>query len=165
MLCRYSLYTQFLRKVLFQNLTIFFQLQGGNVVSGPSESAYPIASIIVALWQKFPDFGQLLLSQFHIECHYLIPIYLPEVEGQDKVDHLKSLGYRFNDENQIEDESIYLKRVSGFGRLYFAIMITKSRRNISDPNPFTIEDGWMWLCNILNMGNFHSIIILSINKQ
>lgn len=41
--------------------------------------------------------------------------------------------------------------MSGYARLYSAVLITKVRANEISPHPHNIENGWTWLCNILNL--------------
>lgn len=59
------------------------------VVSSKSEAAHPIASIALALWADFPDFGHLLLAHFYRRCPYLVPVILPQSEGQSNMDYYK----------------------------------------------------------------------------
>lgn len=59
------------------------------MVSSNPKSAFAFAAVIVALWVKFPDFGKLLLANFYRECIYLIPMYLPQAEGQTNQDYYK----------------------------------------------------------------------------
>lgn len=61
------------------------------------------------------------------------------------------LGYRFTDD-KIEPQDQYLKRLSGLQRLYSAILITKQKRNQqSQPHPYGLENGWIWMANFLNL--------------
>ena len=67
------------------------------------------------------------------------------------------LGYKFND-NVAEDNSKYMKRLSGLMRLYAAVIISKSRRGVNKPHPFGIENAWIWLTNILNYGMLNTFL-------
>lgn len=63
----------------------------------------------------------------------------------------RSLGYRTVD-GVLEKQDIYLKRQAGYMRLYAAIMITDSRlKDAQLPHPYGLENGWKWLCNLLNL--------------
>lgn len=61
------------------------------------------------------------------------------------------LGYRYI-EGVLEKQDQYLKRMSGLIRLYSSILITNRRRGQTAPHPYGIENGWVWLTNILNLG-------------
>jgi hypothetical protein len=63
-----------------------FQWQGEHC---KPEIAFAIAAVIEALWADFPDFGQLILGHFYRECPYLVPIFMPQVEGQSNEDYYK----------------------------------------------------------------------------
>jgi hypothetical protein len=66
-----------------------FQWQGEHTVSSKPEAAFAIAAVIEALWADFPDLGQLILGHFYRECPYLVPIFMPQVEGQSNEDYYK----------------------------------------------------------------------------
>jgi nucleoporin GLE1 len=59
------------------------------MISGSLKAAFPIAAVLVALWQKFPDLGILFLHYLFKECPYLIPYFLPQLEGQSPEDYFK----------------------------------------------------------------------------
>lgn len=44
---------------------------------------------------------------------------------------------------------MYLKRMCGIARLYAAIIISNPRRG--DHHPYSLENGWKWLANVINM--------------
>ncbi|XP_053675953.1 mRNA export factor Gle1 [Anopheles nili] len=127
-----------------------FVSQADTTISSNASAAFPIAAIAVALWQRFPDFGRFFLAYLHRECPYLVPYYLPQLEGQSQEDFLKTLGYRFADGGVLEKQDQYLKRMSGLARLYAAIIVTIPRKDDPTPHPHGIECGWRWLTNILN---------------
>jgi nucleoporin GLE1 len=58
-------------------------------VTAKPKAMFAIGAIIEALWADFPDFGQLVLANFHRECPYLVPIFMPQVEGQSTEDYKK----------------------------------------------------------------------------
>ncbi|KFB45098.1 hypothetical protein ZHAS_00013017 [Anopheles sinensis] len=124
--------------------------QGDQSISSNASAAFPIATVIVGLWQQFPDFGRFFLAYLHRECPYLVPYYLPQHEGQSQEDYLKSLGYRFAEGGQMEKQDQYLKRMAGLARLYAAVIVTIPRIDPSKPHPHGLENGWRWLTNILN---------------
>lgn len=53
------------------------------------QSTFPIAAVIVSIWQLFPDFGKLFLAYLYKECPFLVPYYIPYVNGQSEEDYLK----------------------------------------------------------------------------
>ncbi|XP_055692848.1 mRNA export factor Gle1-like [Lutzomyia longipalpis] len=127
-----------------------FVNQGDTMVASNPKAAYPIAAVIVALWQKFPDFGDLFLAHAYRECPYLVPYFIPQFEGQSTEEYYRALGYKTTNDTQ-EPQDMYLKRMSGIARLYAAIFITKPRMGETQSNPHCLKNGWMWLCNVLNM--------------
>lgn len=122
-------------------------------MSSNLESVFPIAAIIVSLWQEFPDFGKLFIYHLYKECPYLLPIFFGQFEGQSEIEFSKLIGYRYGDDNIVEKQDVYLKRLTGYSRLYSAILITNSRRHKQQNhlNPFNLENGWRLLINLLNL--------------
>lgn len=113
--------------------------------------AFPFAAVAVALWSDYPDFGELLLGVFHKTCPYLVPIFLPQQEGQSDADYYKSLGYLIIN-GVVEDQNRYLKRMSGVMRLYAAITTTRQRRGVNKPHPHGLQMAWRWLAAVMNIG-------------
>ncbi|XP_075221112.1 gle1 RNA export mediator isoform X2 [Lycorma delicatula] len=122
--------------------------QGEHTVSSKPEAAFAIAGIVVSLWNEFPDFGKLLLAHFQLECPYLIPAFMPQVEGQSNEDYYKVLGYQYID-GKVESQDKFLKRMSGMMRLYAAVIITQ--QHITVPHPLGLREGWRWLAATLNL--------------
>lgn len=59
------------------------------------------------------------------------------------------IGYKFNDD-KLEEQEQYLKRISGLQRLYSAVLITKLKRNQQHiGHPHSLENGWLWFTNYL----------------
>ena len=68
----------------------------------------------------------------------------------------RSLGYRYNDNGEVEKQDKFLKRMSGIMRLYAAVLIARpSRYQQNKTNPHGLSHAWHWLACILNMGNFY----------
>lgn len=126
-----------------------FVLQGDLMISSNPEAAFCYASIIVSLWNDFPDFGKLLLGYFYTQCPYLIPFYIPKIEEQSNEEYYQSLGYHYID-GQIEKQDKFLKRMTGILRLYFAIFIAKPKRG-QPKNPHDIKYAWNFLASILKL--------------
>ncbi|XP_039444837.1 mRNA export factor Gle1 [Culex pipiens pallens] len=141
-----------------------FVSQADTAISSNQLAAFPIASIIVALWQKYPDFGRFFLAYLHKECPYLVPYYLPQLAGQSQEDYLKAIGYRFSSEGILEKQDQYLKRMTGLARLYGAVIVTNLRRGETAPHPHGLECGWKWLCNILNLAPLPDICATLITE-
>lgn len=57
----------------------------------------------------------------------------------------------------MEPQDLYLARISKIGRLYFATMIAKPRRNEIINDPFNLDHGWKWIANTLNLENMSDI--------
>ena len=49
--------------------------QGEEVVSVDPKAAFPAATVAVALWGNFPDFGKLLLAYVYETCPFLLPYH------------------------------------------------------------------------------------------
>ncbi|KAK3930721.1 Nucleoporin GLE1 [Frankliniella fusca] len=129
-----------------------FVRQGASTVSSKPEAAFAIAAVMVALWQEFPDWGQLLLAHFHLECPYLVPIFWPQLEGQSNKEYYLSLGYIYNEDGEVEKQDKFLKRMSGIMRLYAALLITcPPREKTNRPHPHDLGQGWRWLSSLLNL--------------
>ncbi|XP_055627521.1 mRNA export factor Gle1 [Toxorhynchites rutilus septentrionalis] len=142
-----------------------FVSQADTMISSNAPAAFPIAAIVVGLWQKYPDFGKFFLAYLHKECPYLVPYFLPQLEGQTQDDYLKGIGYRFSSEGVLEKQDQYLKRMTGLARLYAAVIVSNPRRGESAPHPHGLEYGWKWLCNILNLGPLPDICATLITEM
>ena len=55
--------------------------QGEEVVSSDPKSAFPAATLALALWDTYPDFGQLLLGYMFECCPFLVPLHPPRYSG------------------------------------------------------------------------------------
>ncbi|XP_026743339.1 nucleoporin GLE1 [Trichoplusia ni] len=125
--------------------------QGDLLVSSNTEAAYPLAAVTVALWSQFPKFGKLVEAYFHNLCPYLVPMFLPQKEGQTDKEFYLSRGYTYNDEGVVEKQDKFLKRMSGIFRLRCAIWIAQMPRFLNVPNPHSLRYGWQWLASFLNL--------------
>lgn len=125
-------------------------LQGDLMISSNPEAAFCYGTIILSLWNEYPDFGKLLLAHFHKECPYLVPIHLPKAVGQTDEDYYKSLGYQYVD-GVVEKQDKFLKRMTGIMRLYSAIIISKPKKSQKGVNPHGLTQGWRWLTATLNL--------------
>lgn len=124
--------------------------QGDLLVSSSTEAAYPLAAVTVALWSQFPQFGRLVEANFHRYCPYLVPMYLPQKEGQTTQEFYLSRGYTYTD-GVVEKQDKFLKRMSGIFRLRCAIWIAPMPKFINLPNPNGLRYGWQWLASFLNL--------------
>ncbi|KAI5635888.1 GLE1-like domain-containing protein [Phthorimaea operculella] len=125
--------------------------QGDLLISSNPEAAFPLAAVTVALWAQFPEFGKLLEAYFHRHCPYLVPMFLPQKEGQTDKEFYLSRGYTYNDEGVVEKQDKFLKRMSGIFRLRCAIWIAKTPRFLNTPNPHGLRYGWQWLASFINL--------------
>lgn len=121
-------------------------------VSSNSKSAFPLAKIVVSIWVKVPEFGQLLLAYLFKASPFLVPYNIPLQKGQTQQDYQKALGYQISAEGKVEAPDAYLKRQSGIMRLYAAVMITKPRKaDQTLPHPYFIEQSWIWICHLIKL--------------
>ncbi|XP_068619168.1 mRNA export factor Gle1 [Battus philenor] len=125
--------------------------QGDLLVSSKPEAAFPLAAVVVALWSQFPEFGKLLEANFHRQCPYLVPMLLPQKEGQSEKDFYLSRGYTYSEDGTVEKQDKFLKRMSGIFRLCCAIWIAKTPKFINATNPHGLANGWKWLASFINL--------------
>lgn len=128
------------------------QSQGETLISSKPEMAFPVASVAVALWNDYPDFGQLLLAHLGRACPYILPVFLPHLQGQTHEEYYRSLGYKYTEDGVAEQQDKYLTRMSGLVRLYASIVVTAQRRIANKPHPHGIKNAWRWLAVTLNTG-------------
>lgn len=62
----------------------------------------------------------------------------------------RSRGYQYISDGSIEDQSSFLKRMTGIFMLYAAIIVTVPRQN--KPHPYGLQNGWRWIAAIINLG-------------
>ncbi|KMQ90590.1 nucleoporin gle1 [Lasius niger] len=124
--------------------------QGETLVSSKPEMAFPVAMIVVALWNEHVDFGELFLARLHETCPFTIPIFLPQQEGQSNEDYYKSLGCKYED-GTVEKQDKFLKRMSGLMRLYASITVTGQRKGVAKAHPYGLQYAWRWLAAVLNI--------------
>lgn len=144
------------------------------MTSSHHQAAFPFAAVIVAIWQLFPDVGKLFLALLYMECPFFVPYFVPQKPGQSDREYFRwvsncialhciqnrkahkmwfwvfsLLGYKFNDD-KMEDQESYLKRIAGLQRLYSAVLITKVKRSQQHiMHPHGLENGWIWLTNFI----------------
>ncbi|XP_014474117.1 PREDICTED: nucleoporin GLE1 [Dinoponera quadriceps] len=125
--------------------------QGETLVSSKPEMAFPIAAIIVALWNEHNDFGELVLAHLHEACPFVVPIFPLRQEGQSNEDYYKSLGCKYIEDGTFEKQDKYLKRMSGLMRLYVSITVTGQRKGVTKTHPHGLQYAWRWLAAVLNI--------------
>lgn len=125
--------------------------QGEHLVSSSPDAAYPIASVIIALWARFPDLGKLILAHLQQDCPYLIPMMMPQCQGQSDEEFYKARGYRYNDDGTIEKQDKFLKRMSGIFRLCAAIWVTKMPNSVNATHPHGLAHAWRWMAAFINL--------------
>lgn len=125
--------------------------QGEDVVSVDAKSAFPAATLALALWDKYPEFGKLLLAYMFELCPFIVPYHPQQSAGQTDKAYYISLGYKYEQET-IEKQDKYLKRMSGLARLYAALSVShipKASTATTHPHPLTRV--WSWLSSICNL--------------
>lgn len=127
-----------------------FVSQGEGQIASQYTSAFPFAAAMLGLWANHPDIGLLILACFYKKCPYIVPYYPPREEKQSDMDYYKSLGYKY-DEDIIEKQDKFLKRMSGFMRLYAAVIQSPLPPGCKGPHPHGMEWGWRWLAHMLNL--------------
>ncbi|XP_078466862.1 mRNA export factor GLE1-like [Lampetra planeri] len=114
-------------------------------------AAFPIAAVTVELWHRHPALGELLLAHLLSKCPYMGPFFPRPTPGQSQEDAFRILGYRFED-GTLEDEDLFLQRISGMARLYAAIVSAPVSTSSGDKShPHGVSHGWSWLTQVLDM--------------
>ena len=132
-------------------------LQGQSQVSSSFKTAFPIAAVCAGLWALFPDLGDLLLGHFFAKCPYLAPLYLPKTDKISTADYYQIIGYNVSD-GQVEEEDKYLNKLSGYVRLYAAIIQMDMPPDLAGRgHPHGLEHGWVWFTRILNLDPLPSV--------
>ncbi|XP_066436448.1 mRNA export factor GLE1 [Eleutherodactylus coqui] len=125
--------------------------QGEEEVASHHESAFPIAFVASALWERYPKVGELFLANLHKKCPYAVPFYPAFKEGSTLEEYQRLLGYQVKD-NIVEQQDSFLKRMSGMIRLYAAIMQVRWPYGTNQGNhPHGLNHGWHWLAQMVNM--------------
>lgn len=128
-----------------------FVKQGEEEVASHHEAAFPIAVVASGIWALHPKVGELILAHLHKKCPYSVPFYPAFKEGMALEDYQRMLGYQVTD-SKVEQEDIFLKRMSGMIRLYAAIIqLQWPYGNRQEAHPHGLNHGWRWLAQILNM--------------
>ncbi|KAM3910591.1 mRNA export factor GLE1 [Leptodactylus fuscus] len=125
--------------------------QGEEEVASHHESAFPIASVASALWERYPKVGELFLANLHKKCPYAVPFYPSFKEGTPVEEYQRLLGYQVKD-SIVEQQDSFLKRMSGMIRLYAAIMQVRWPYGTNKgSHPHGLNHGWHWLAQMVNM--------------
>ncbi|XP_055682518.1 mRNA export factor Gle1-like [Lutzomyia longipalpis] len=120
---------KFCAKLLAKN----FVTKGITEVANNAKAAFPIAAVVVAVWQKFPKFGDFFLPYVYRECLYL--------EIKDNAQDGKT------SDNSQDTQDVQLKGIAGVSRLYAAILITKPPNG--EDHPHGLKNGWLWLSEVV----------------
>ena len=95
-----------------------------------------MAAVIVALWAEFPDFGSLFLAYLYEACPYLVPHHPPYPLEPSRAEYL-ALGYKYSEDDVIEEQPKFVKRMTGMARLWAAVTISglpKGHESINHPH-------------------------------
>uniref|UniRef100_A0A0B6Y9Z6 mRNA export factor GLE1 n=1 Tax=Arion vulgaris TaxID=1028688 RepID=A0A0B6Y9Z6_9EUPU len=125
--------------------------KGEEQVTSKHESAFPIGTVVVALWQEFPIVGELFLAHLQSLCPYVLPMYPTRQTGQSSLDYHKSLGYKVSEDGTIEEQDKFLRRMSGLMRLYCSCMVAHLPPGVSSPHPHGLDNAWKWLARTMNL--------------
>lgn len=89
-------------------------------------------------------------SYLEFSCYLLIDAYCThKTYTYDELPNSSLIGYKFNDD-KLEEQEQYLKRLAGLQRLYSAVLITKLKRDQQHiEHPHGLDNGWIWFTNFL----------------
>ena len=124
--------------------------QGEDVVSSKAESAFPVAAVALALWEHFPDFGDLLLAYFYEFTPLLAPFLPARTEGQSDQEYRTLIGYKYEKDTP-EKQDQFLKRMSGLARLFSAIAASHRSQGGSQTHPLGPKKVWSYLAMLVNL--------------
>ena len=125
--------------------------QGEDVVSVDQKSAFPAATFALAIWDKFPEFGNLLLAYMFEMCPFLVPYHPLRTSNQSDKDYYLMLGYKYEGET-VEKQDKYLKRMSGLARLYAALSVSHLPKSSSSSlHPHPPSRIWTWAASVLHL--------------
>ena len=140
------LYPDFVKMTLAKK----FVHQGQEVISANPRDAFPMAAVILALWSEFPDFGTLFLAHIYEACPYLVPLLPPYPREPTKEQYI-ALGYKYNDDDVIEEQQKFIKRMTGMTRLLAAVSVSvlpKGHEKINHPHG--LGQLWRYTSNIVS---------------
>lgn len=128
-----------------------FVKQGEEEVAAHHEAAFPIGVVASGIWELHPRVGELILAHLHKKCPYSVPHYPPMKEGTSLEEYQRILGYRVDDDG-VEGQDSFLKRMSGMIRLYAAVIQQRWPYGSKQASaPHGLSHGWRWLAQMLNM--------------
>ncbi|XP_077377691.1 mRNA export factor GLE1 isoform X1 [Festucalex cinctus] len=136
---------------VFYKMAEKFVKQGEEEVAAHHEAAFPMGMAASGIWQLHPQFGDLFLGHLHKKCPYAVPHYPRMKDGTPVDEYQRILGYRVDDDG-LEGQDSFLKRMSGMIRLYAAIIQLKWPFDSKQALPtHGLNHGWRWLAQMLNM--------------
>ncbi|XP_014215972.1 nucleoporin GLE1 isoform X2 [Copidosoma floridanum] len=124
--------------------------QGDITISSKPELAFPFAAIVVALWNDWPDFGEILLALFRTVSPFFAPVFLSRRNDQTEEEYYKSLGCKYGEDGKPEQPDKFWKRLGGIMYLYASILVTRQRQGVNKPHPHGLGNAWRWLAATLN---------------
>lgn len=104
----------------------------------------------MALWQKFPDFGEIFKAMLYKECPFLLPFKPPKMKNQSNEEFMMSWGYKFKENGKCEDHIFYEGRTTNFAALLGALWISFPQKSENPISPFDIKQAWRYFGNVLN---------------
>lgn len=73
-----------------------------------------VAALTIAIWNQFPEFGEIFKAVLYKECPFLIPFKPPMINNMSNEDFLQSWGFRLNENGTCESHSHYESRTTKF---------------------------------------------------
>ena len=109
-------------------------------------------SLIVRLWQIFPDLGQHILFKLYETCPFLVPMEVKGEPNQSEEEFNRALGFKHRDGGTRESIDSYLTRMKAAASLYGRMISL----NI-DSHPHGLDNGWKWIARTLSSEPFPSV--------
>jgi len=127
-----------------------FVTQGQTQVASNPSNAFSFALTIIGVWEKYAVVGNLFLGLLQSKCPFIVPRTILKTAGFSELQHKRLCGYNCKNDGSVEDQDQYLKRMSGFVRIYAAILQSPLPPGAMQ-HPHGIEEAWKWLTRFLNL--------------
>lgn len=104
------------------------------------------ASLIVRIWQLYPEVGELILFKLYETCPFLVPLPVRRDSSQTDEEFNRSIGIRHKEGGTQEPVDKYLTRMGAAAQLYGRVISVQIENH-----PHGIQEGWKWIARTLSM--------------
>ncbi|KAB7494117.1 Nucleoporin GLE1 [Armadillidium nasatum] len=104
------------------------------------------ASLVVRIWQLYPEVGELILFKLYETCPFLVPLPVRRYPSQTDEEFNRSIGIRHKEGGIQEPVDKYLTRMGAAAQFYGRIISVQVENH-----PHGIQEGWKWIARTLSM--------------